>query len=145
MAERSGAIADVTVRYKDLVNLRNSVARANLSLDSLPEAPGPLELNVVKNLVASQLSALLDEAAQALGRGDNERALDRLISAQILLIGLAREVPGWSDDPELLHDARVLASYIQAISSGLADPTLLAASLSFASFAKLVPPYGPSE
>ena len=43
----SEPIADVTVRYKDLVYLRNSVARANLTLGRDTDPPGPLERNVV--------------------------------------------------------------------------------------------------
>ena len=52
VAENPGPLADVTLRYKDVVHLRNGVARANLTLQDGPPAAGPLELNVLTNLVA---------------------------------------------------------------------------------------------
>src|SRR6185369_2748520 len=43
VAPGPGAVADVSVRYKDLVFLRNGVARASLTLPAGAPAAGPLE------------------------------------------------------------------------------------------------------
>src|SRR5262249_61166163 len=70
VAAGPGPIADVGVRYKDLVLLRNNVARAALTLPASAPAPGPLERNVSKNLLAQELAQTLTAAAAALDRGD---------------------------------------------------------------------------
>ena len=74
VAEGPGPIADVTVRYKDVVNLRNGVARANLVIDTGRRARGPLERSVLKNLVAWELSRKAREASQYLGGASYKRA-----------------------------------------------------------------------
>ena len=56
VAPGPGPLADVTVRYKDLVYLRNGVARATTSLARGERRAGPIEANVLKNFLAYRLS-----------------------------------------------------------------------------------------
>jgi hypothetical protein len=144
VAPRVGSIADVTVRYKDLVTLRNGVARANLSIGSDRRVAGPLELNVLKNLVARTVSGAIRQAGLALGQGQHTRAVALLAQVHGLLEGLANEVPGWADDSELKGDARMIAEFLEILGSGVANDgegrRYLADSLQYAAFLKVVPP-----
>ena len=90
-----GPIAEVTVRYKDLAELRNTVARASLALPRSSSGDidninrGPLEINVLKNYLAFHLSEVLEGAADKLEQGDRSGAIDELDEVRRLLAGLA--------------------------------------------------------
>jgi hypothetical protein len=113
-----GPVAEVTVRYKDLVHLRNGVARASLGLSRDARPAGPLERNVLKNLLSFRLSRTLDEAGRAVRRSDAERAATLLGDFSELLEGLRREVPGLDNDPEVRQDLAMLGEYRTLLASG---------------------------
>lgn len=133
----------MTVRYKDLVYLRNGVARANLSLGRSAEPPGLLERNVVKNYLAIRLSGVLKRAGRSLLSGGGQQAIALLREYQVLIEGLQREIPGFQNDFDLANDARMLAEYCALLESGgagqLESRQHLADSLQLAGYFKTVP------
>jgi hypothetical protein len=143
VAPGPGPIADVTVRYKDLVYLRNSVARANLTLGRSSEPPGPLERNVVKNLLAIRLSETLKQAGRDLMAGGDAHAIASVRRFQALLQGVQREVPGFQNDADLADDAGMLGEYLAVLDAGAlqqAEPRqYLADSLQLSGYFKTVP------
>jgi len=142
VAERPGPLADVTLRYKDVVHLRNGVARANLTVEDGRRQAGPLERNVLKNLVAWESAKRIRQAAALLRDGDApELAAVPLSQLRGLIHGLRVEVPGWQSDPDLLADEAMLAEYLAVFATPAADAPLqrryLADSLHYAAFRKL--------
>jgi len=143
VAAGPGPIADVTVRYKDLVYLRNSVARANLTLGHVAGAPGPLERNVVKNYLAIRLAHTLKQAGRMLLAGSDLQAIAQVREFQGLLMSLQREVPGFQHDADLGNDARMLGEYLALLETGAieqAEPRqYLADSLQLSGYFKTIP------
>ncbi len=137
-----GPVADVQVRYKDLVYLKNGVARARLELRRGRTDRGPLQLSVLKNLVARQMSDDLYTASAGMRAGDVASAKSRVAESTALIADLQRAIPSFSQDPELARDADMLARYQAALVGP--DPAL-AESLEFASMAKILPPPLPSQ
>ena len=136
-----GQVADVTARYKDVVQLRNGVAHAHLSLPKGERAMGVAERNVLKNLLAFEMARRARGLSGLLAAERDGEAAALAGEFAGLLAGLRREVPGWADDPELAADGAFLAEYRALIASrALADPTtrrMIADSLRYAAFAKL--------
>ncbi len=93
VASGPGAVADVSVRYKDLAFLRNGVARASISLPAGAAVPGPLERNVLKNLLAWRLAETLGRASAAAEGGDLAGATALVGEARALCAGLLACVP----------------------------------------------------
>lgn len=118
VAPGSGPIADVTARYKDLVFLKNGVARSNLSLGRDSRVAGPLELNVLKNYLASRLASVLDKSAQALMRGADNEALELSRQYRILLEGLRSSNAGLLRDGDLNRDLSMISEYEELMESG---------------------------
>ena len=138
-----GPVADVSVRYKDLVYLRNSVAQANLTLSNGSRNVGPLQRNVVKNYLAIRLSETLKQAGRALLEGGDANAIASIREFQALLESLQREVPGFQNDVDLASDAGMLAEYL-ALMDGPAlaqevPRVYLADSLQLSGYFKTVP------
>ena len=117
LAPGPGPIADLTVRYKDLVFLRNGVARDRLELPAGEREAGPLERNVLKNELAHLLASNAQRAGRALVGGDPGTAIGLLERTRALLAGLRETVPGWGSDPELQNDEAMLEEYVIALAS----------------------------
>jgi TonB family protein len=139
VAQRPGRIAEVTARFKDLVFLRNGVARASASTRRDDATTGALELNVVKNQLALLLSDSLRAAAESLSDGDAARAEAVLHEAAELRSDLGSFYPGLEGDPELRRDATMLAGYLQALSDDSSGHPQLGPSLRYASHLKVLP------
>ncbi|MCP4698133.1 MAG: pilus assembly protein PilP [Gammaproteobacteria bacterium] len=143
VAYQPGAIADVTVRYKDLVYLNNGVTRANLSLGVREAARGPLERNVLKNFLALRLAQTARRASLHLAEQDVAQAVSLLSAYQELLQGLNRDMLDWSGDPELAQDTQMLDEYLGLLRAGAAREyglrQYLADSLQYTSFLKVLP------
>jgi hypothetical protein len=139
-----GPVADVVVRYKDLTRMRNGTVRAGLSLSDEPTEPGPLELNVLENLLARRLSETLRTAGRALAGGDREAAAALLEEQRQLLAGLRAAVPGLAGNSALANDVELLARYRKLISNRtVGDPSQLAYlsdSLRYAGWLRVLPP-----
>jgi len=143
VAPGPGVIADVSVRYKDLVFLRNGVARASLSLPAGAPAIGPLERNVTKNLLAWRLADSLGRAGAALDAGDAAGARAIVEEARVLRGGLLACGPGLAGDAELVRDVAMLQEYAGLLYPGAAVPpplAFIADSLRYAGRLKLRSP-----
>ncbi len=141
VAEGPGPVADVTLRYKDVAYLRNGVASASLSLAGGRDLRGPLERNVLKNLVAWDLSRRAAAMSRLLEQGDMRQAAAALAALRELINGLRLEVAGWSSDPDLAADEALLDDYLAMVRSPAAQDSVqrryLAQSLRYAAFRKL--------
>jgi hypothetical protein len=140
VADGPGPIADVTVRYKDLVQLGNGVARESLALPNLELARGALQRNVLENLVAHELAQQLRDAGDALQRDDADGSRTVIAGALALIDSLNQVVPELRGDFELAEDRSLIAEY-DALLRQLAPPqrAFAADSLRFASLLKLQP------
>ena len=112
IADGPGAVVDVTARYKDLVHLRNGVSRGHLSVPRGDVEPGPLALNVTRNLVAWDVARALTRAASHMDVGARDAATDELRRAASLVRGLRATVPGFASDASLDADLDLLADAI---------------------------------
>jgi hypothetical protein len=73
-----GAVADVTLKYKDMVKLSNATARASVRLEALTRGRAPAQIGVLRNLQGFLLAEAFADVAQSLRRGDASAAMDRL-------------------------------------------------------------------
>lgn len=141
VAERPGPIAEVTARYKDVVHLKNGVAHARLTIEAGERQAGPMQRNVLKNLLAWELARQARRLSRYFEAGRESEAA--LITARLrsLIHGLRQQFPGWSTDPDLAADEAMLANYLAVLGSPSAgDPVqrrYLADSLRYAAFSKL--------
>jgi TonB family protein len=138
VAEGAGALADVSVRYKDVAFLRNGVARASLSLPARGPAAGPLERNVLKNLLAVRLAQSFAAAGAALDAGDTSGAAAFVERALSLRAGLLERLPGIAGDPELVRHVAMLQEYSRLLTGGAPGPQI-ADSLRYAGRLMLSP------
>jgi hypothetical protein len=143
VAPGPGPIMDVTVRYKDLVFLRNGVARANLTVARDTASPGPLERNVVKSYLAIRLSDALKQAGRALLAGQDALAASLVQDFRELIASLSHEVPGYQNDADLATDLAMLDEYLSVLGPGVlaqSEPRrTLADSLQLSGYFKTVP------
>lgn len=138
-----GPVADVSVRYKDLVYKRNGVARAQLAIAEGRRAPGPLERNVLKNQLAHELASAAASAAEQLAMGDRAAAERTLGAVRDLIAGMQAEIPGWENDEELRADETLLTQYLTVLGRRFAGPQRghLADSLRYLAYRRLIPPH----
>jgi hypothetical protein len=139
-----GPVADVTVRYKDVVHMRNGVARAHLRVGRSASAAGPLERNVLANLVATEVASRLDAAADAVAAGNVAAARTTLNDTLSLVRGITSLVEGLGQNSDLEADMEMLAGYLQALSALPANDhiqlRIAADSLRYAGRLKVLPP-----
>ena len=135
-----GPVADVTVRYKDLVYLRNSTARAQLSLARGADRRGPLEIGVLKNLLSYRTSLALRRAG-ALVPGGSAGAAAALGAWRRLLANLRAGVPELRRDSDVARDLTMLDEYRAVLGrvGGAREREHLARSLKVAGHLKVVP------
>ena len=123
--------------------ITGGVSRARLELGRDSRPGGPLERNVLKNLLSRRLSETLEQAGRAVRHADNDRASRLLSDFAELLRGLRHEVPGLDHDPEMAHDLAMLDEYRALVASGLTgrpdQRDYLADSLSLAARLKVLP------
>jgi len=118
VAPGPGPLADVTVRYKDLVYLRNGVGRASLALGNDTRPAGPLERSVLKSLLSLRLSEVLERAGRAVAKGNRAGAAGRLADFESLMTGLLLSIPGLANDSGLRDDINMLAEYRAVLDGG---------------------------
>jgi len=143
VVDRPGAIADVSLRYKDLVFLRNGSLRGHLDLPpgsgfGAETTRGPAELVVLKNLLSHHFVNAVQQASAALARQQPARASAVLNAMRATLDQACRDIPAWAHDPDIIRDRQVLEHYIAALASpgaGSHQP-FLADSLRYAAWAK---------
>lgn len=137
VAPGPGAVADVQVRYKDLVYLKNNVARARLAVRRGHRDPGPLQVAVLKNLVSHRVSEHLASASQSVALGDTASARRQLERGRGLISALEAARPTLAKDADLARDRSMLSAYLAALDR---EGPNLAPSLRFAAKAKILPP-----
>lgn len=121
--EKPGPVADVTLRYKDMVKLDNATARASAALGRIPRDDTPAQAVVRRNFHGFDLAAVLDEAATYARRGDAFAVSDRLTRAE----QMARQQGG--------GDLRVVEGFQRLVRDGMVqrEPALLGEALEMAS------------
>ena len=137
LAPGSGPVADVRLRYKDLVYGRNNSASAEHSLQAGSPTLGPLERNVIKNQLAFQFTQALRQAADFVAQNQTQQALATMAKLRLLLQELRQEFPAWRNDPELLADEQLLSAYINKISINKMSSPIIAA-LRYTAYQKLL-------
>lgn len=103
-----GAVADVTLRYKDMVTLDNATARTSVSLAATPRPPLPEQLLVRRNLQGFALADALRGASAALSRNDAGGAMTQLNLANRYARGAA--------------DAQVITGFSNLVRESAGDP-----------------------
>jgi hypothetical protein len=138
-----GPVADVSIRYKDLVYRRNGVARARLTIQDDHRGPGPLERNVLKNQLAHELAEAANAAGAQLSAGNRSAAIQTLSTARELIAGMREEIPGWDNDEELRADEALLAQYLTVLGPRFAGQQSdhLADSLRYLAYRRLISPH----
>ena len=106
------------MRYKDLTTLGNATARASLAIRRGPDSVGPLQRNVLGNLLAFRLSEELESAGQLLRAGDLVAATERLADFRELLIALQGSELGLGQNPDLVRDIAMLGEYVSLMRAG---------------------------
>jgi len=143
VARKAGPIADVTLRYKDLIYQRNGVARANLNLGGESRTPGPLERNVLMNVLAVRISSALKSAGRALEDDRVDDAARILAEQRARLVQMRASEPAFQSDAELRADLDLLDEYLSLLGSeavGLERPRrYLANSLQLSGHFKTLP------
>ena len=103
---RPGPVAEVTLKYKDMVELDNATARAAVTVDRVPRPRGPVERRVAANVRGFRLAEGLADAARSRDAETMLNALDGL------------------DDLALGADAAVLRGFEALVRQRGADPTV---------------------
>ncbi|MEZ4267097.1 MAG: VWA domain-containing protein [Myxococcota bacterium] len=103
-----GAVADVTLRYKDMVTLDNATSRASVSLAATPRPALPEQLLVRRNLQGFALADALRGASAALARHDTGGAMTQLNLANRFARGEA--------------DAEVISGFSNLVRDSAGDP-----------------------
>lgn len=80
--DKPGAVADITLRYKDLVNLKNATERISVSLSPGVRPATPAQREVVRNVRATRLALALGDAWRATAQGNNFLAVPALKRAE---------------------------------------------------------------
>lgn len=142
VTDGAGPIADVRVRYKDLVHLENGVSRARLDVPrGRDRGLGPLQRNVLENLMALELRSTLMEAADHVSVQEEVEAADLLERFEALLRGLGEHVPGWLGDRDVERDLRLLSEARRLLSGADGNPgDALQDSLRYSGYLKTLPP-----
>jgi hypothetical protein len=144
VVDRPGAIAEVSLRYKDLVFLRNGALHGHLDLpqgDFSGGEPsrGPAQLAVLKNLLSYHFAEAVERSAAALGQQQPAEAAAILRAMRATINQARQDLSAWADDKDLIHDQQVLDRYIAALASpgAGAHQSFLADSLRYAAWAKI--------
>ncbi len=99
VTDRPGAIADVSLRYKDLVFLRNGSLQGHLELPQGELERGPAQLAVLKNLLAYHFAMAVEQAAAALGHQQAGEAAGILRGMHATIEQARQDLPAWADGP----------------------------------------------
>jgi hypothetical protein len=107
-------VADVYLKYKDIVFRKNQETSASVRLDYTPNEStmiASIRQPVKKNELGFRTGEALKTAAALLQRGKNGEAA-KVIDEQMALLGVAARE--WKD-PDLDHDGTLLAAYRDVI------------------------------
>ena len=119
-----GAVADVRLRYKDMVKLDNATLRAAAALRAGPDRGGPASWVVQRAVATYRVADRLRRASAALAAGELQQARLGLTAAREELVGLA-VAPGegargaWADGQVAMLD-----EYLRALSGAPSTPNV---------------------
>ncbi len=89
---RPGPVAEISLKYKDMVALQNATARVAAQLDRVPRELSPAERRVAANVRGFQLAEGLANVADYAARGDRGSALQALDALDELAWGRDRRL-----------------------------------------------------
>jgi len=137
----AGPVVDLSVRYKDLVQLDNAVLRESLALSNQELARGPLQQQVLESLLAHELASQLDLAGRRVAAGDASGAAQLLGELDALLDDARRQLPGLVADRQFQADRRLVQDYRRLLPELMAprQREFLSDSMRFASLMKSQP------
>ncbi len=139
-----GPVAEVTMKFKDLVQLGNGTAHAALALSAGESTIGPFEQNVLKTELAFHLSVALEDAGRILAQGDRSAAASRLRKFRQVLAGVAERTSGLQGDEDLMREITMLDEYAALLESAASAPDAsrlhLSDSLQLAALLRRLPP-----
>ena len=142
LVQNPGPVAEVSAKYKDLIYLRNATSQKNLHLNTGQNYWGPLQLNVMKNVLAHRLSQTVNQASQAIRSGDHVTAVLKLNSILELYQAMRQYIPAWKSDAEMIQDESIIKQYLQLLNAQSSiNPKqyqLIADAMSFMSWRKLI-------
>ncbi len=95
---RPGPVAEVTLKYKDMVALTNATARVAAAVDRVPRDPTPAERRVAANVRGFQVAEGLAAAAAHAESGNRRGALGALDALEPLAIGRDRRLVNAFED-----------------------------------------------
>ncbi len=131
-----GPVADVQVRFKDLLRLGNGTLTDRLVLNRGASTRGPAQRRVYAEGLAFDLASALRAAAAELDAGRPDGARATLDSARARLDAAIAAVPELASAPALARDVSLCRVYRDAI--GVGDASTLSASLRFAAHRRLL-------
>ncbi len=113
--ERPGAVADVTIKYKDMVNLRNATAQVSVAIDGTPQSE-IRHLAVARNYASFSVAEALIKAGFKVKHGRSQEAHAMLAKAAQLApsqreVRMVRSFQAWltQGGSRALSDALVMA------------------------------------
>ena len=134
-----GPVAEIDVRYKDLVRLENGQASSAVSLPRGAPTRGARELHVVSSMLAHTASQALATAGDRAQAGDRAGAAEVLREARDAIEATRRAMPRLARDRATTSLVRLLDVYLEALASP-SDASLIAASARYASHRLIVRP-----
>ena len=114
-----GPVADVRLRYKDMIARQNTQAAVSFALREGTTNLGPLQLNVMRNTLAQHFADAAAESATALSRGDvagARAALQRVLS----VYADARSQYEQITTPQILEDEALIREFLSALENASA-------------------------
>ena len=134
VADQPGPLADVQVRFKDLVRLGNGRADTSLALERGPDVQRPAQRAVTQSRLAFEVAAALRDAAALSRQGNAAAARARIESARLALAAARTSQPELGR--ALTNDLELCAHVDRARASG-GDPSALSDALRYASRRRL--------
>ena len=142
VAEKPGHIADVQMRYKDLVHLKNGITWSSLNLDRYNNEFTKIQLNVFKNLLAAGLSQVLINASNSLQDQNIQIAHTILKDYYNLLSNYNKKIEGLNEEKDFLADLVMINEYISLLNPERTNNRYiyryLAHSLHYAAYKKIL-------
>ncbi len=114
VAHHPGLIADVKIKYKDLLHLRNTENQASISLSRQYAPLGPLEYNVQKNYLGYQLAYFSQQSGTLLKQGALQQAV-KLLKNFVSILQTIQKQSIWKNDQEVNDDIRLLQHYLHLL------------------------------
>jgi hypothetical protein len=136
LVPHGGQLAQVSAKYKDLVNLKNGEVHQSIAIANHKLAAGPIQYNVQQNIWTHYFSEQLDALALLL-KQSNKSAATHQLEALANQASQLRLAPAWQADNALPHDIQVLNAYLQHLRHSDIDLHKLGRSMEFSASQRL--------